>query len=313
MPSPLTGVHHVTALASDPRENLRFYTRTLGLRLVKRTVNFDDPLTYHLYYGDVVGSPGSILTHFPHPNARRARHGNAEITDTILNVPTGSLDAWAERLGGMGVRTREATVLGDRRLAFEDPDGVHLALMERDPPTGARGWAGGGIDPAHAILGVEGVVLHVPHAEDTGSFLQGALGFESAGVEGDRLRLTLGADRPGTRLEIVGDRDGVVEPMSAGTVHHVAWRVPDIQTQREVIERLHAAGLECSPVMDRLYFRSIYFRIPGGPIFEVATDGPGFDVDEPRGALGSGLRLPPQHEPRRAEIEAHLAPLDADA
>lgn len=299
MASLLTGIHHVTALAKDPRANHSFYASVLGMRMVKKTVNFDDPMTYHLYYGDDRGSPGTLLTHFPHPNAKRGVHGSPEIIETRLRVPKGSTERWAKRLAENNVSTSRVEEDGEFRLAFEDHDGMRFAMVEdAEQP-----------DSDDSIRGIEGVVIHVPSAEETRRFLERALGFSDAGCPGSAQRLVIGEGLPGQRLEINEDPSVPAAAMGAGTVHHVAWRVPDDETQAEVSRALTSEGVAVTPVMDRQYFRSIYFRIPGGVIFEVATDGPGFDVDEPLESLGEALKLPPQHEPRRASIEAALMPL----
>jgi glyoxalase family protein len=295
MPTPLTGLHHVTAFAKDPVANHDFYTRVLGMRMVKKTVNFDDPLTYHLYYADHNGSPGTLLTHFPHPNAKPGAHGSPEISETLLAVAPGALDAWSDRLRAAGVETRDVEVAGEPRLAFADHDDMRFALVEREH---------GAVD---AVDRVEGVVVRVADLDAAASFLRDTLGFEDAAGADKRVRMTVGD----SAVELVHAPDDTPPNMRAGIVHHVAWRVPDDDAQRRVIDLLEAARIGVTPVQDRKYFRSIYFRIPGGVNFEVATDGPGFDVDEPLDTLGTTLQLPDQYEPRRDEIEAHLVPLDA--
>lgn len=307
----ITGVHHVTALAKSPRGNLDFYRRVLGMRFVKRTVNHDDPMTYHLYYADAAGSPGSVLTHFPHPHAARARHGSGEIRRTILAVPEGALGFWRERLVAHEVEFTETARFGDTQLEFEDPDGMELGICEADVADAGEPWVEGGVDAQHAIRTVDAVTLHVRDAGETGDFLRSALGFASADAENGIQRLTLLDGAPGRRLDLVEDASDQ-NPMGAGTVHHVAWRVADDEALLAVADRLAAHNVAATPVIDRVYFHSIYFRVPGRVIFEIATDGPGFDADEPMAELGSKLVLPPQHEPRRDEIEAHLLPLDGD-
>jgi glyoxalase family protein len=284
----------------------------LGLRFIKRTVNHDDPLTYHLYYADAVGTPGTVLTHFPHPHAARARHGTGEIRRTLLAVPAGSMGFWVERLKGHGVQANASAQFGRERLEFEDPDGMELGLVEGDVDGVGTPWDGNGVDARNAIRTVDTVTLRVPSSEATGAFLVDALGFTAGEQDGERRLFTLPGGGPGQRLELFDDPDSAQEPMAAGTVHHVAWRVPDEDAQQEASDRLFAAGTPTTPIIDRVYFRSIYFRIPGRVIFEIATDGPGFTADEPMEELASSLVLPPQHEPRRAEITAHLEPLDDD-
>ncbi|MCW5757923.1 MAG: VOC family protein [Phycisphaeraceae bacterium] len=306
----ITGIHHVTALASSPRGNLDFYTRVLGMRFIKRTVNHDDPMTYHLYYADGVGSPGSVLTHFPHPHAARASHGTGEIRRTVLAVPVGSMGYWIDRLEGLGITAISSVCFDRPRLEFTDPDGMELAIAEDDVAEVGEPWEGHGVPDSHAVRTVDTTTLRVPDVRATGQFLIDALGFVAGNREDDRQLFTLHDGGPGQRLELIGDRQATMYAMGAGTVHHVAWRVPDEQAQKIVSDRLFEANTPTTPIIDRLYFRSIYFRIPGRVIFEVATDGPGFDADEALEDFGRSLKLPPQHEPRRNEIEAHLEPLD---
>lgn len=302
----ITGLHHVTAFAKDPRANLAFYTTALGLRLVKRTVNFDDPFTYHLYYGDQFGSPGTLLTHFPQPTAARARHGGSEILETTLAVAAGSLDACKARLLAVGTAVTDEEDAGRRTLRFADPDGMLLAAIEDATATAPSAPA----ESADAsLVGIERVTISVPDAKATIGFLEQTLGFATAAVRGPQHDLTLGAGGIGQRLTILDEPDRMRQPMGAGTVHHVAWRVPDEAAQRRIADELRRRGVAPTPVMDRQYFRSIYFRIPGGVLFEIATDGPGFDVDEPRESLGASLKLPPQHEPKRLILEQQLLPL----
>lgn len=306
----ITGVHHVTALAKSPAGNLDFYRRVLGLRFIKRTVNHDDPLTYHLYYADAVGTPGSVITHFPHPHATPGKHGSGEIRRTVLAVPDGSMGYWVDRLEAHGVETETTTRLGRAHLKFADPDGMELGIVEDDASGVGTPWDGDGVDIGHAIRTVDSITLRVPNAETTGAFLVDVLGFEAGEREGERQLFTLLDGGPGQRLELIDDPDSPQHPMGAGTVHHVAWRVPDDAAQLKIADRLANANTAATPVIDRMYFHSIYFRVPGRVIFEIATDGPGFTVDESMDNLASSLVLPPQHEPRRAEIEAHLQPLD---
>jgi glyoxalase family protein len=306
MGSPLSGIHHVTAFAKSPVENMSFYTGVLGQRLVKKTVNFDDPLTYHLYYGDATGSPGTLLTHFPHPAAKRGVHGAPEIVRTVLSCAEGSLGYWEDRFGRNGVAAVRGDVGGDAGLVFDDPDGMRFAIVESGA---SAGYAGGEVDGSHGFAGIDRVEVRVADVQRTGSFLAEALGFRLADERADRLRFVLGDDRSGERLDLIPSEVDPATAMGAGTVHHVAWRVPDGPTQSAVSARVRGAGVGVTRVMDRMYFRSIYFRVPGGVVFEVATDGPGFAVDEPVESLGRALKLPPQYEGRRGEIERHLIAL----
>jgi glyoxalase family protein len=310
MTSIITGLHHVTAFAGKPSANAKFYREVLGLRLVKKTVNFDDPNTYHLYYGDAHGSPGTLLTHFPHPLAARARHGTSEITDTGLAVPRGALAWWRTHLAAHKIDAREGTTFAQQTLRFEDHDGMRFIITEEDGMAGfgagTSGYAEGGVPAASAILGVSRVTLRVPDAGETTSFLTSVLGFEAGQREGDAHRFTLNGGGTTREIDVIHDPRASHERMGAGTVHHVAWRVPDDAAQARAAAALRAHRTSVTQVMDRQYFRSIYFRIPGGVIFEIATDVPGFAVDEPAATLGTDLKLPPQYEVMRKEIEKRL-------
>lgn len=335
------GIHHVTAICGDPQRNLDFYAGLLGLRFVKKTVNFDDPSAYHLYYGDAEGRPGTILTFFAWPGAPAGRPGTGQATAVAFRVPRGALPRWRRRLEEAGVERLEAgedDEAGENRLAFADPDGLRLELVEA-PVAGDGGDAGreaggegseaGPVPSPSALRGFHGVRLAETGVGPTLELLTDGLGYEviregdgageagRAGTESrKRARLEPGAGEagdPGRSLEVVA-RPGLGRGrVAAGSVHHVAFRVPDDETQLELRRRLAAAGYDVTPVIDRLYFRSVYFREPGGVLFEVATDPPGFGMDEPPGAPGSELRLPPWLEPRRGEIEAALPDLEPPA
>jgi glyoxalase family protein len=309
----ITGVHHVTAFASDPIANRRFYTEVLGLRLVKRTVNFDDPSTHHLYYGDRGGAPGTLLTHFPSPRTARGRHGGGEISETVMSVGVGTLDAWQARLErfGVGVDRRIGAVEPDRpSLHVGDPDDMRIALVE-DASVAAD---------ASMVGPIERVVLSVADGEATAAFLTSHLGFGVLRASKAGIDLAIGdtsIPAPGQRLSLRIEPDRTQQPMGAGTVHHVAWRVPTDTAQASLRTALVNAGIAVTPILDRQYFRSIYFRVPcghpNGIVFEVATDGPGFAVDEPLETLGTRLMLPPRYEARRSDIERLLPALDGEA
>ncbi|WP_435184860.1 ring-cleaving dioxygenase [Halobellus sp. EA9] len=306
-----TGIHHVTAVAGDPQTNLAFYTEVLGLRFVKRTVNFDDTTTYHLYYGDETGTPGTALTFFPFDGARAGRPGRGQAVATAFAVPEGSLGYWADRL-----RDSDATV-GDREtrfgagvLPFEDPDGQPLELVEADSPI--EPWSEGPVPAEHGIRGFFGVTLHSAEPEATGNVLD-VLGLARVGSETEP---DDGAER--VRYAADGDRATVVDVLhrgpprgrpGVGTVHHVAFRAADEDEQLAWREELQDAGQFVTPQKDRQYFKSIYFREPGGILFEIATDGPGFTADESVAELGSELKLPPWLDDERERIEASLPPL----
>ena len=302
----ILGIHHVTAIAGDPQANVDFYVEVLGLRLVKRTVNFDDPGTYHLYYGDELGRPGTILTFFPWPGAPRGRRGAGQLTVTSFSVPAGSIEYWLDRLTSHDIEIEaKAERFGAETLAFLDPDGLLLELIaeERDA---REPWNDGPVPAGRAIRGFHGVTLTESGYEATAELLTRTMGFRAVGEERDRFRFAAGEGAPGTIVDVVCAPDAPPGLVAAGTVHHVAWRVAGEDEQREWRGRLVGRGLNVTPVLDRQYFRSIYYREPGGVLFEIATDPPGFTADEPPEALGTGLKLPPWLEPHRNRIEGVL-------
>jgi glyoxalase family protein len=303
----IPGLHHVTAIASDPQANADFYASLLGLRLVKRTVNFDDPTTYHLYYGDDVGTPGTILTFFPWPGAPPGMRGAGQATATAFAVPHGSLEWWMERLAGGTIEFGPIEErFGERLLALRDPDDLAIELVEVAGDANRWWWRDGPIPAAYAIRGFHGVTLTLEGYERTAALLTDVMGLEPSGEQRDRFRYTTRSDAPGTRVDLVcapGLRPGRV---AAGSVHHIAFRCASDDDQKAWRGRLAAAGTNVTTVMDRQYFKSIYFREPGGVLFEIATDPPGFTADEPRESLGAALKLPPWLEPRRRFIEDRL-------
>ncbi len=309
-PPPIRGIHHITAIASDPQANHDFYAKTLGLRLVKKTVNFDDPGTYHLYYGDETGRPGTIMTFFPCPMARRGIQGAGQATVTSFSVPQGSLGYWTERLEKLGVPFEDPRPrFGEEVLTMLDPDGLKLELVARANINGDNGGDNRdnrGDDGGHEVRGFDGVTLTEWNPEVTAEVLMGTLGFRPAGQQGDRFRFEAGA----SRVDMVAAPASVRGHISAGTVHHVAWRAADDADQVAWREAVAESGLHVTPVLDRQYFRSIYFREPGGVLFEIATDPPGFTRDEPVESLGSSLKLPPWLEPERKRIEQALPPIE---
>jgi glyoxalase family protein len=299
------GIHHVTAIASDPQPNLGFYVRFLGLRLVKQTVNFDDPETYHFYYGDRTGQPGTILTFFPWPGAARGRHGTGQVTLTSFSVPPGSLSFWSERAQRHGFSASASEPrFGEEVLSIADPDGLAVELVASAASEG--GDDGVDVPAEAAIRGIASATLTEANPARTVDLLTRTLGFREVAREGERIRLAVGDGGPGQRLDIVADPSLRRGLNGAGTVHHIAFRTPDDQQQLAWSEALMREGHDVSPVMDRNYFHSIYFREPGGVLFEIATDPPGFTVDEPVDSLGSELKLPPMYEPMRERIVAVL-------
>jgi glyoxalase family protein len=304
----MPGIHHVTAIAGDPLKNLKFYTRDLGLRFVKKTVNFDDPSTYHFYYGDETGRPGTILTFFPWVGAAAARRGVSEAYLTAFRVPLRSLGYWTQRFIEKGIcHQAQENRFGESVLPFTDPDGMALALVGVEAARNELGWSNGDIPSEHAIRGFHGVTLLLDNAEKTAAILTDVFGFRKVAREGSVIRFAAAHDANGSVVNIheaKGLQRGYQGP---GSVHHIAFRVADDALQAEMAEKLIAShGRHPTEQKDRNYFRSIYFREPGGVLFEIATDSPGFAVDEPVEALGQDLKLPKFLEPRRKEIESVL-------
>jgi predicted esterase/catechol 2,3-dioxygenase-like lactoylglutathione lyase family enzyme len=310
--SNVLGIHHVTAIAADPQRNLDFYAGLLGLRLVKRTVNFDDPQTYHFYFGDEVGTPGTILTFFPWPGARRGRQGSGQVAVTSFAVSPGAIGFWVERLLRFGVRYEGPTRRGagaeaEHVLAFKDHDGLMLEIVGHAGAASRPAWTGApGIPAEHAIHGFHGITLWIDRAEATHQVLVDTLGFRAVSDEGATKRYAIGDGGPGTRVDVREIGGFGRAAGGAGTVHHVAFAVEDDAAQLAVRERVERAGLDPTEVIDRNYFHSVYFREPGGVLYELATNPPGFAIDEPLDHLGESLKLPPQFEPFRGEIEAVL-------
>jgi glyoxalase family protein len=301
------GLHHVTAITGDARGNLAFWRDVLGLRFVKKTVNFDDPSVYHLYYGDELGRPGSAMTFFAWEHMARGSHGAGEVAETQLAVPAGALDWWARRLATAGCTTARETRRGEVRLTFRDPDGLDLALVEA-PDDARQPWVGETVPAEVAIRGFHGVTLALHDAAGTAAVLTAALDYAERGADGDLRRFEAPAGSAARFVDLAQTSAGPARP-GAGSVHHVAFAVADRAAQDAVREKVLAAGLRVTPPIDRDYFHAIYFRTPGGVLFEVATDGPGFTVDEPADRLGTSLKLPRRHEPLRAELERTLPPL----
>ncbi|HVX31231.1 MAG TPA: ring-cleaving dioxygenase [Nitrolancea sp.] len=299
------GIHHVTSIVGDPQRDLDFYTTVLGLRMLKVTVNFDRPETYHFYFGDQQGTPGTILTTFPWPGDRSGTIGTGQITTTSFAIPEGSINDWLERLARHGVATQGPFRRFDEQvISFQDPDGLACELVYR--PREARAGENGTGDQATSITGFAGVTLASQVPERTADVLTDLLGFRLSG-ESDRIqRFVAGTSSIGSVVDLVIDPEGPRGTEGPGTVHHVAFRTRDDAEQLEWREQLIAAGMDVTPVRDRSYFKSIYFREPGGILFEIATDPPGFTVDESLDQLATGIRLPPWYEDRRGAIEPGL-------
>jgi glyoxalase family protein len=310
MSSELLGIHHVTAIASDPQRNLEFYSQVLGLRFVKKTVNYDDPGTYHFYYGDEIGRPGTVLTFFPWPGARRGRSGTGQVTVTSFLIPEGATGFWMERLKSHNIVSSVLSHhFGEEVLTFSDPDGMQLELVASPLAKARQPWDKGPVPGEQALRGFHGVTMAEEGYERTAELLTRTLGFQYVGESGSRFRYQVG------RAESSGFVDVLCLPsiargqIAAGSVHHVAWRTADDNQHQEWHQQIAKLGYNISPIMDRQYFHSIYFREPGGVLFEIATDVPGFTVDESVEKLGTRLSLPSWLEPMRAQLEQTLPPV----
>jgi glyoxalase family protein len=305
------GIHHVTAISGPARRNVDFYVGTLGMRLVKKTVNFDDPGTYHLYYGDETGQPGTILTFFPWEHAAPGRIGVGQTQETMLRVPEGSLGWWTQRFIEKGVR-HDAIIrrFGETVLPFSDPDGMKLSLVCVAGIAGEAGWASGDIPAEHAIRGFHGVSLMVEDGSRTGAILSDVFGLAETGREETTVRYRAAGTAIGGIVDVRSAGGFLRGREGAGSVHHIAFRAADDAEQAAMVRKLtETHGQHVTEQRDRNYFRSIYFREPGGVLFEIATDVPGFSVDEPVASLGEALKLPPQYEAQRSRIEAVLPAL----
>jgi glyoxalase family protein len=306
----IEGLHHVTAIAGEPQSNINFYTGVLGLRLVKLTVNFDDPTTYHLYYGDGQGHPGTILTFFPWPGAYQGRIGTGQLTVTSFAVPEKSLPYWRERLRERAVDFEDAASdFGEELLFLRDPDGLQLELVSTPNAEPDRVWEHGPVPSEHGIRGFHHVTLSENGYERTASLLTDTLAFTQVGREGNRFRYAVADAAPSTMVDVLCAPEGRPGRVAVGTVHHVAWRVANDAEQAHWRGDLIARQYDVTPIIDRQYFHSIYFREPGGVLFEIATDPPGFATDETVERLGSSLQLPPWLEESRAELERLLPPV----
>ncbi len=310
----LPGVHHITALSGDAQENLDFYAGVLGLRRVKTTVNFDDPTTHHLYYGDASGHPGTTLTFFPWPQATSGRGGAGMVRTVTFAVPEDALSGWRDHLDAHGIEPELKTRFGEPRLHFSGPSGLPLALVATDAAGDAAPWTNGPVPTGLAIRGLHAPVLPVFADDRTPELFTDVFGWTRAGTDGDLVRLQGPGPGAGTAVDLLVRDRHPSGRMGRGTVHHIAFRAPDDAAQRAWQPRLREHGLQVTDVKDRHYFRSVYFRDPdrtSGLLFEIATDGPGFYVDEDEAELGQSLVLPEHLEPRRADLESALPTLTA--
>jgi len=306
--SPILGLHHVTATADDAQADLDFCVQALALRLVKKTVNFDNHHVYHFYYGNEHGTPGTLWTTFPYKGygVRVGTRGAGQVTATAFSVPDAALEAWAGRLRDLHLAVRWGdTRFGDRVLLVRDPSGLDMELVGTARDT-RRPWLGADLGTDAAIRGLHSVTMTVRSPKETLAFVTGELGFTVVDEIEGRIRVAVGGDGPGHIIDVAHAADAPIAVNGLGTVHHVAMAVATGEEQLQLRDRLVDAGRQVTPVRDRQYFTSIYFREPGGVLFEVATLPPGFTVDEPLATLGQALKLPPWEEPHRAAIEAGL-------
>jgi glyoxalase family protein len=310
MDNRILGLHHVTAIAGNARRNLDFYTRLLGLRFIKKTVNFDDPHTYHFYYGDYHGSPGTILTFFPWEGAANGRRGTGQATEVGFSVPAGSLDFWLSRFKDHNIiYNKPATKFEEEYLTVLDPDGLKLELVVSSKPDARTGYTTDQITEKQALKGFHHVTLTLGSIKPTADVLTGIFGYKLISEHVNRYRFATGAVEGAAIIDLVeaaGESSGQV---AVGSVHHIAFRVKDDAAEMKLREIIENKGFQITPPIDRNYFHSLYFREPGGVLFEIATDNPGFTADESLEDLGRKLKLPPQYEPRRQEIEQALPPL----
>lgn len=314
----IPGIHHVTAICGDPQRNAEFYVGLLGLRLVKRTVNFDDPGTYHLYYGDGLGTPGTIMTFFawilPPAVTANARAGAGQIIAVPFRIPQESLEFWVDRLAAAGVDFEGPEErFGESVISLHDPDGMPLELIARGGGNPPAPWEEGPVPVEHAIRGFAGATLCLDGYERTAALLTETMGMRSVGQERSRFRFQVGEGEDAAMIDLHCQPEGERGRMGIGGVHHIAWRAKTAETQRQWRGVLAEVGLDITPVLDRGYFESIYFREPGGVLFEIATDEPGFTVDESAEELGLRLKLPAWLEPRRERLLARLPELRVPA
>lgn len=301
------GIHHITAIVGHPQGNVDFYAGVLGLRLVKKTVNFDDPATYHLYFGNDGGKPGTIITFFPWANAQQGQIGDGQVGVTAYAIPQGSLAFWKQRLAKFNVQYTEMERFGEEVLAFDDPHGLHLELVEREAGE-TNTWTTGEITPQYAIKGFAGATLYSANPSETAKLVEEIMGLEVVGQEGDYIRFRSSADIGNViDLKLTTNGRGI---MGVGTVHHIAWRATDNEDQLDWQKYISQHGYGVTPVRDRNYFNAIYFREHGEILFEIATDPPGFAHDESPETMGEKLMLPEQFEPYRAGMERRLIPIE---
>lgn len=296
MPLPSTGIHHITAICSDPQKNIDFYCKLLGLRLIKVTVNFDDPGSYHLYYGTGNGNPGSALTFFAWPDGKRGRVGTHSVTTIAFLIPKGSLKSWKEKLSAEKIES--STRFGEEIISLYDPDGIEIELIEDSKPQSDT-----------AILGFQGATFFLDNAQDTSALLRNNFGFNQIGQDGSYIRFESCEKGLGSIIDLKVDSNAASSRQGTGIIHHIAFRASNLEHEKELRASVLASGYHATEVIDRNYFRSVYFREKGGVLIEIATDDPGFTFDEAAEALGTSLMLPKQHEHLREQLKGLLPPI----
>lgn len=310
MEDKILGIHHITAIAGPAQRNYDFYTKTLGLRLVKKTVNFDDPGTYHFYYGNENGSPGTILTFFPWPFAKRGTVGTGMATEIGYSVPAGSLDFWSKRFEENNVKQEQVVErFGETMLPFQDPDGLKLNLFVPGKEDSRKPWETNDIKPDAATRGFHSITLTLKNVKATAGVLTDIFGYKLLKQEGNYYRFITDAIDNAAIVDVIEEPAGKPGKVAVGTNHHVAFRVKNEEAQMALRQKVVAHGFSITPQIDRNYFFSLYFREPGGVLFEIATDNPGFDIDEGVNELGTHLKLPAQYESQRSQIENILPDL----
>jgi glyoxalase family protein len=305
----MPGIHHVTSITGDVQKCVDFYVGVLGLRFIKKSINQDVPDTYHIYFGDYTGTSGTAMTFFGWPSWPKRKAGSGQVTTVSFAVPQPSLDFWNSRLRKLGMNMSRASRFGTDAIVLTDPDGIELELVGMASDDRWVPWKDSPVDEEHAIRGFHSVTMTVAEATATVDLLVKTMGFRKAAQDGRRTRFETGQGGPDAILDVVESPEGSEGEESVGTVHHVAWRAADAGHQSEWREALVKAGRNVTPVIDRYYFKSIYFREPGGILFEIATDGPGFTIDEPAESLGTTLSLPPWFQVRRDTLDATLTPI----
>jgi glyoxalase family protein len=307
MENKILGIHHITAIAGNAKRNHEFYTNVLGLRLIKKTVNFDDPGTYHFYFGDETGTPGTILTFFPWEHVQQGKAGTGMATEIGYAVPGKSLEFWTERFRSFNVKvTGTGTRFGEQYLSFEDPDGLPLTLIIPTAADNRKPWETAEVNASVATKGFHSITLTLRSIHDTAKILTGLFDYTLSGQEGNRYRYRTDAVETASIIDLVEAPQEPRAVNAGGTVHHIAFRVKDEKVLMQFREKIVKAGYNITPKIDRNYFFSLYFREPGGVLFELATENPGFAIDEPVNELGKNLKLPAQYESNRAEIEKVL-------